>query len=102
MNSVWSFVAPSQKVTNYSPELYLWTVGLAFVCLVFQSAFTKSMQYNTVGAVQVICYLLIPFGYFLDSLVVGQQFHTLELVGAGIICITNVGITTSRLKGIID
>ena len=71
-NSIWGFTSPSSKVTRYSSELYLWSIGGA--CLIFgeQNLITKSMQYNTVGSVQLIMYLLIPFGYFLDWLVVGQ------------------------------
>lgn len=60
------------------------------------------MEFNTAGAVGTITYLAIPFGYFLDWLVVGQDFHALELVGGAIICVTNIAITTMRVKGIID
>ena len=72
LNSIWGFTSPSSKITRYSTELYLWSIVAA--CLIFgeQILITKSMQYNTVGSVQLIVYLLIPFGYFLDWLVVGQ------------------------------
>ena len=60
------------------------------------------MKYNRAGAVGTITYLVIPFGYFLDWLVVGQEFHVLELVGGAIICVTNVAIATMRVKGLIE
>jgi hypothetical protein len=30
-NSVWGFIAPSSKITLYSGELYLWTMGAALL-----------------------------------------------------------------------
>ena len=60
------------------------------------------MQFNSVGSVQLIIYLLIPFGYFLDWLVVDQAFQGIELFGAGIICVTNVVITGLRINGYIE
>ena len=63
---------------------------------------TKSMQYNTVGVVQVFLYLAIPFGYFLDWLVLDQPMSGMELGGAGVICTLNIVIASLRVKGIIE
>lgn len=60
------------------------------------------MEYNTVGIVQVILYLAIPFGCFLDWAVLNQPMNAMELGGAGVICGLNILITTLRIKGIID
>ena len=62
----------------------------------------KSMQYNTVGAVSILAYLAIPFGYFLDWICFNREFGVLELVGAGIICVANIVISFMRVKGYID
>ena len=66
---VWSLVLPVKKaadLTLYGYELYLAIIGLALVAFMQQATIAKSMQYNTVGIVQVILYLAIPFGCFLD------------------------------------
>lgn len=80
----------------------MWSIGCALLIFAEQNLITNSMKYNTVGSVMLIMYLLIPFGYFLDWLVVGQQFEGLELVGAAIICLTNIVINWLRLKGYIE
>ena len=82
--------------------MYLGVFGLAFLGFNQQYTIAKSMEYNTVGAVQVILYLAIPFGCFLDWLVLGETVSTIELAGAGIICTVNITIATLRIKGIID
>lgn len=63
---------------------------------------SKSMEYNTVGIVQVILFLAIPFGYFLDWAVLNQPMGAMELGGAAVICSCNILIATLRVKGIID
>ena len=60
------------------------------------------MEYNTVGIVQVILYLAIPFGFFLDWAVLNEPMDAMELGGAGVICALNIVIATLRVKGIID
>ena len=60
------------------------------------------MQYNSVGIVQVILYLAIPFGYFLDWAVLDQPMNAMELGGAGVICGMNILIATLRVKGVIE
>ena len=60
------------------------------------------MQYNTVGIVQVILYLAIPFGCFLDWAVLNQPMNGMEMGGAAIICLLNITIATLRVKGIIE
>ena len=60
------------------------------------------MEYNTVGTVQVILFLAIPFGFFLDWLVFNEPMGAMELAGAGVICFLNIVISTLRIKGIID
>ena len=60
------------------------------------------MQYNTVGIVQVILYLAIPFGCFLDWAVLNEPMNAMELGGAAVICTLNITIATLRVKGIID
>ena len=102
MNAVWGFVSPTTKQTIYSTDLYLWTFGLAMVQVLQQICGIISMKYNRAGYQSTISFLVIPFGYFLDWLVVEQKLDALELIGAAIICVTNMGITTMRLKGIID
>ncbi len=102
MNSVWGFVLPPLKPTEYSIEFYISMAGLGLLLTLQQSCFSKSMSYSTVGAVSVINYLLIPIGYFLDWLVIGQQFDTLDLIGGGLICATNIVIATLRIYGVIN
>jgi len=63
---------------------------------------TASMSYNTIGMVSVLMYLAIPLGYFLDYLFLNGAFGTIELVGAGIICVFNIGIAVMRIKGVIE
>lgn len=60
------------------------------------------MEYNTAGSVQVILYLAIPFGCFLDWAVLGEPMEALELGGAAVICTLNILIASLRIKGIID
>lgn len=54
---------------------------------------TLSMNYNSIGMMQVICYLAIPIGYILDYLVFGTEFGTVEIAGALIIFGVNIVIT---------
>lgn len=60
------------------------------------------MEYNTVGAVQVIQFLAIPFGYFLDWIILDQSMGAMELGGAAIICGVNIIINILKVKKIID
>ena len=60
------------------------------------------MEYNTVGAVQVIQFLCIPFGYFLDWIILDQSIGAMELGGAAIICGVNIIINILKVKKIID
>lgn len=62
----------------------------------------KSMEFNTVGVVQVILYLAIPFGYFLDWAILNQPMGGMELGGAAVICTVNILITALRLNNIIE
>jgi len=89
-------------LTLYSWQLYLGVFGLACVAFFQQATISKSMEYNTVGIVQVILYLAIPFGCFLDWAVLGQPMESLELGGAGIICSVNIIIATLRIMGKIE
>ena len=69
---IWSLAIPVTKaagLTLYGYEMYLAIIGLACIMFVQQATIAKSMQYNTVGIVQVILYLAIPFGCFLDWIV---------------------------------
>jgi len=60
------------------------------------------MQYNTVGACNVIDYMAMPLSYLLDWAIVGQKFENLELVGAGLIFGINILIAILRIRGQID
>ena len=86
----------------YGKELYLALFGLACLEFCHLSAQTKSMEYNTVGVVQVIFFLCIPLSYFLDWAVLKEPMGAMELGGAAIICGINILITTLRLKGLIE
>ena len=102
---IWSLAIPVTKavnLTSYTTSLYLAVFGLAMVGFCQQALISKAMQYNTVGIVQVILYLAIPFGYFLDWAVLGQGMNAMELAGAGVICGLNILIATLRIKGIIE
>ena len=102
---IWLLVIPIQKATDltlYGYELYLAIFGLALVYFVQQSTMAKSMEYNTVGIVQVILYLAIPFGCFLDWAVLNQPMSAMEMGGAAVICFLNISIATLRIKKIID
>jgi hypothetical protein len=51
--------------------MYLCIVILAAMIIFQQSCFSKSMQYNTVGVVNVLNYMAIPLGYLLDWAIIG-------------------------------
>ena len=102
---IWSLAMPVTKpmnLTHYSVTLYLAIFGLACLEFCHLTAITKSMEYNTVGIVQVILYLCIPFGCFLDWAVLDEPMGGMELGGAAVICGLNIVIATLRLKGIIE
>ena len=103
MSSIWSLVPfHTDKSPIYSFQMYLCVLALAAMIIFQQSFFSKSMQYNSVGAVNVLNYMAIPFGYFLDWILMGQTFDGLELIGAGLIFGINIVIATLRIKGYID
>ena len=102
---VWSIATPVSKavdVTLYGYELYLSMFGLAIIYFIEQAAISKSMEYNTVGVVQVIMYLCIPFGFFLDWAILDQPMGGMALGGAGVICGLNILINSLRIKGYIE
>ena len=102
---IWSLIIPIKKAVDfalYGHELYLAVFGLALVAFSQQATMAKSMQYNTVGIVQVILYLAIPFGCFLDWAILNQPMSGMEMAGAAVICTLNITIATLRVKGIID
>ena len=102
LQSLFIPVTKAAELTLYGWELYLATFGLAVVAFLQQASISKSMEYNTVGVVQIIMYLCIPFGCFLDWAVLDQPMGLLELCGAAVICGINIIIATLRIKGIID
>jgi drug/metabolite transporter (DMT)-like permease len=56
------------------------------------------MKYNKPGAVAPLNYLGIPTTYFLDWLVIGNEFGWMELVGATIIFLTNITLGIVKVK----
>ena len=95
-------VTKASEMTLYGWELYAAVFGLACVAFLQQATISKSMEYNTVGIVQVILYLAIPFGFFLDWAILDVSMNSMELGGAAVICGLNIMIATLRVKGIIE
>ena len=77
-------------------------IAIAFLASIQLATMAASMEFNTVGMVSVLMYLAIPFGYLLDFIFLDGKFGTLELCGAGLICLVNVGIAGLRIKGVIE
>jgi len=51
--------------------MYFYIAVLAAMIMFQQSCFSKSMQFNTVGVVNVLNYMAIPLGYLLDWAILG-------------------------------
>ena len=103
--SSWTLVAPDKNIEHfpiYDTSLYLLLILTVACGFFYLASISKSMQYNTVGVVQVILYLAIPFGYFLDWLFFGLSIGNLEIWGAVLICLLNIVIAVLRIKNIIS
>lgn len=64
--------------------------------------FSASWKYNTVGTSAVLIYLCIPFTYLMDLVFIGRPMTLDELLGAGLIFVTNVSIVVLRLCKLIN
>lgn len=81
----------------YDNELYLYILSIVVIFYIHMVLMHASWQYNTAGATGVLLYLCIPFSYYLESLVIGRSVGTSEVIGAGLIFVTNVSVVTLRL-----
>jgi drug/metabolite transporter (DMT)-like permease len=75
MCSIQYMVTPTSSETVLKPvytfETYLVILLAAFLTASQGATLTYSMRYNSVGMIQVINYLAIPLGFFLDWLIIG-------------------------------
>ena len=85
------------EVAIYDQELYLYIISIVVIFYFHMVLMHASWQYNTAGATGLLIFLCIPFSYYLESVVIKRTVQTKEVLGAGLIFLTNISIVSLRL-----
>ena len=86
-----------ERLPDYSWEFYVYIIIIFTLFYLHVLMFSASWKYNTVGTTAVLIYVAIPLTYFLDWIFIGREISVVELMGAGVIFITNISIVLLRL-----
>jgi drug/metabolite transporter (DMT)-like permease len=85
------------KLPEYSWEFYGYIVLIFSLFYLHVLMFSASWKYNTVGTTAVLIYVAIPLTYLLDWAFIGREISVVEVMGAGLIFLTNISIVSLRL-----
>jgi len=89
-------------LAKYDYEVYIYICAIVLIFYVHILLMNASWKYNTVGLTGVLLYLCIPISYGMEWLFVRRPVESAELLGTGLIFLTNVTIVSLRLFKIIN